>query len=87
MTARSMTCCSSRTLPGHAKLTSARSASGVERHDGLAVLRGVLAQEILGHQRNVGRPLAERGHGQHERVDAEVQVLAQPPFLERADRR
>src|SRR5688500_4438842 len=27
MTARSMTCCSSRTLPGHEKFTSARSAS------------------------------------------------------------
>src|SRR5688572_6661217 len=49
----------------------------VEGHDRLPVLRRIFLQEILGHQRNVGRPLSEGGHGKHQRVDAEVQVFAQ----------
>ena len=34
----------------------------VERRDLFAVLCRVLAQEVLRHQRNVGGPLAQRGH-------------------------
>ena len=55
-----------------------------DRRHRLVVLHGVLPQEVLGEDRNLLPPLAQRRQADRDDVQAEVQVLAE---LSRRDRR
>src|SRR5579871_2412053 len=67
---RSMTFRSSRTLPGHAYRCIRPAAS---------VFAAELRQKMIGEERNVLLPLAQRGHENRDDVQPEVQVLAELP--------
>ena len=77
-----MTFSSSRTLPGQSWPTEA--IHGVGRDHALAEGLGVLGQEVLGEQRDVAAPLAERGQRERHHVQPVEEVLAEAPLLHHA---
>ena len=75
---RSMTLRSSRTLPGHAYACSALVAARSSVLARRPYSRANSGHEVLGEQRDVLAPLAQRRHEDRDHVQAEVQVLAEP---------
>ena len=80
ITARSTTFCSSRMLPGHGYAQSAARAAFVDAPDRLADRARVAADPVLREERDVVRPLPQRGHADREDVEAEEEVGAELPL-------
>ena len=76
-TARSTTLRSSRTLPGQWYSSIFSSAAGVKPRILRPVSRTKRLQEVLGQQRHVVAPLAQRRHADLDHLQAEEQVAAE----------
>ena len=76
---RSMTLRSSRTLPGQRiVLQHGHRAGDSKRLRPPAVLAREVGHEVIGQQRDVLLPIAQRRHEDRDHVQAEVEVLAEP---------
>ena len=82
-TSRSIRFSSSRMLPGHQYLFSIAIVESVMPWMLLAEPRVVAPQEELGQLRHVVDAVAQRRHPDRDDVDPVVEVLAEPPFLDR----